>query len=113
MLRRGSCSRSHRPDARAVHEVMPAKADACAEEHGENRTKTVGSQLQPGHGLRLGVHSPVTNGWVAPVGVEPTGPVVRTSPPALLRLSTTQAQRASHLREEHDAHCRGAATNRS
>jgi hypothetical protein len=74
---------------------MPAKADACAEEHGENRTKTVGSQLQPGHGLRLGVRLPVTNGWVAPVGVEPTGPLVRTSPLAPLRFQTTRSQGAS------------------
>src|SRR5215471_12166312 len=85
----GVATESHCGYAGAVHEVMPAEADARAEEHGENRTKTVGSQLQPGHGLRLGVRLPVTNGWVAPVGVEPTGSLVRTSPPALLGLQTT------------------------
>jgi hypothetical protein len=39
VLRRGSCNRSHRRYAGTVHEVVPAKADAYAKEHAENRTK--------------------------------------------------------------------------
>jgi hypothetical protein len=46
----GKWSRSHRPHAGAVHDVMPAKTDAWAKEHEENHTKTVGSQPQPVHG---------------------------------------------------------------
>ena len=88
MLRRGSCSQSHCPDAGAVHEVVPARADACAKEHGENRAKTVGSQLQAVHGRRLKVHSPVTNGWErsAPVPISPpVMPMVPVpAPPAAL-----------------------------
>ena len=53
---RGELHRRQDRCAGAVHEVMPAEADARAEKHRDNRTKAVGSQLRS-------VHSSISRSW--------------------------------------------------
>ena len=50
LLRERSCCRGHRCPATATVQIMPAVADARAEEHADNRTKAAGSQLRSVHG---------------------------------------------------------------
>ena len=49
LLRERSCDRGDSPAIRAVAEVMPADADARAEENSDNCTQAAGSQFRSVH----------------------------------------------------------------